>query len=66
MTTLCGSAVTGLALFKGAVDLDAAWKAAHVDEDWTIEQWGEDDEAQARRAWREKEIRAAVMISKAL
>ncbi|MBX8827854.1 ATPase, partial [Ochrobactrum sp. SFR4] len=44
----------------------AAWKAAHVDEDWTIEQWGEDEEAQARRAWREKEIRAAVMIAKAL
>lgn len=66
MTTLCGSAITGLALFKGAIDVDTAWKAAHVDEDWTIEQWGDDEEAQARRVWREKEIRAADVIVKAL
>ncbi|UCA44540.1 ATP12 family chaperone protein [Pseudochrobactrum sp. XF203] len=66
MTTLCGSAITGLALFKGAINVDTAWKVAHVDEDWTIEQWGEDEEAQARRAWREREIRAADALVRAL
>ncbi|MCJ7787943.1 MAG: ATPase, partial [Methyloceanibacter sp.] len=32
-----------------------AWKAAHVDEDWQISQWGEDAEAVERRAryWRD-------------
>jgi len=66
MTTLCGSAITGLALFKGEIDVDTAWKAAHVDEDWTIEQWGEDEEATQRRVTREAEIRAADALVKAL
>lgn len=66
MTTLCGSAITGLALFKGEIDVDTAWKAAHVDEDWTIAQWGEDEEATHRRAWREREIRAADALVNAL
>lgn len=66
MTTLCGSAITGLALFKGEIDVDTAWKVAHIDEDWTNEQWGTDEEAMVRRTWREREIRAADEIVKAL
>lgn len=66
MTSLCGSAITGLALFKGAIDVDTAWKVAHIDEDWTNDQWGTDEEALARRAWREREIRAADALVKAL
>lgn len=66
MTTLCGSAIIGLALFKGEIDVEIAWKIAHVDEDWTIEHWGEDEEAKARRLWREREIRAADALVKAL
>lgn len=66
MVTLCGSAITGLALYKGAIDVDTAWKVAHVDEDWTIDQWGTDEEATIRRAYREREIRAADAIVKAL
>lgn len=66
MTTLCGSAITGLALFNGAIDVDTAWKVAHVDEDWTNDQWGTDEEAILRRVWREREIRAADALVKAL
>ena len=44
-TTLTGSALIALALAEGALDVDAAWAAAHVDEDWNISQWGEDAEA---------------------
>ena len=44
-TTLTGSALIALALAEGALDVDAAWAAAHVDEDWNIAKWGEDAEA---------------------
>ncbi|MFD0917877.1 ATP12 family chaperone protein [Pseudahrensia aquimaris] len=66
VTTLTGSATIGMAVFKGALDADAAWKAAHVDEDWNISQWGEDAEAQAVRARKFEELRAAVSIIDAL
>lgn len=66
MTTLCGSAITGLALYKGAIDVDTAWKVAHIDEDWTNDQWGADEEAIIRRTYREREIRAADALVKAL
>ena len=49
MTTLTGSALIALAHAKGFLDADAAWQAAHVDEDWQIAQWGEDFEAAQRR-----------------
>jgi chaperone required for assembly of F1-ATPase len=58
-TTLTGSALIALALAEGAIDVDAAWAAAHVDEDWNIAQWGEDAEAMKRRARRFEDFRAA-------
>ncbi len=60
--TLTGSALIALALARGALAPDAAWAAAHVDEDWNIEQWGEDELAQARRAARIAEMQAAVRV----
>lgn len=62
MTTLTGSALLALAVLHGRLDLDAAWTAAHVDEDWNIELWGEDEEAQQRRANRRMEMQAAVTV----
>ena len=47
---ICGSLVIGLALHARFLDIDAAWAAAQIDEDWQIEKWGEDSEAMARRA----------------
>jgi len=44
VTTLTGSALLALALMRGVIDQDQAWAAAHVDEDWNIEQWGRDEE----------------------
>ncbi len=38
-----------LALAHGRLDVDAAWAAAHVDEDWNMAKWGR-DEAGARAA----------------
>ena len=39
VTTLTGSALLALALMRGVIDQDQAWAAAHVDEDWNIDQW---------------------------
>lgn len=60
-TTLTGSALLGLALAEGAVGVEDAWAAAHVDEDWNMQLWGEDAEALARRARRFEEFRAAAL-----
>jgi chaperone required for assembly of F1-ATPase len=60
ITTLTGSAVLAIALAHNLIDADAAWAAAHVDEDWQISLWGGDVEAEDRRALRERDFRAAV------
>lgn len=62
ITTLTGSALLALALAQGAIDKDAAWAAAHVDEDWQMSQWGRDDVALARRAYRLAEFEAAATV----
>jgi len=51
-----------LALAAGAVTADEAWTAAHVDEDWNMEAWGRDDDAMLRRAGRQAEFDAAVLV----
>jgi len=62
ITTLTGSALLALALAAGAVDADAAWDAAHLDEDWQMEQWGRDELALQRRAFRRAEFDAAATV----
>jgi chaperone required for assembly of F1-ATPase len=52
LTTLTGSALLGLMLTAKAISPEAGWQAAHVEEDFQIATWGNDDEAQARRAFR--------------
>ena len=56
--TLTGSALIPLMLAHGALTADAGWLAAHVDEDFQIENWGQDDEAAARRLRRHAEYLA--------
>jgi len=62
ITTLTGSALLALALARGAVDADAAWAAAHVDEDFQMSSWGRDDQALERRAFRRADFDAAVAV----
>jgi chaperone required for assembly of F1-ATPase len=62
VTTLTGSAVLALAFADGAFDLDEVWSLAHLDEDWTIEHWGTDAEAEARRDARYGEYASAVAL----
>ena len=62
ITTLTGSALIALALLRGALTPEAAWAAAHVDEDWQMEQWGRDELALSRRAARLREMQVAALI----
>ena len=62
ITTLTGSALLALALAHGAIDVETAWAAAHVDEDWQMTQWGRDTVALDRRAFRYTEMQAAAAV----
>jgi chaperone required for assembly of F1-ATPase len=59
MTGLTGSALLALAVALGRLTPEEAWKAAYVDEDWQIAQWGEDKEAASRRTARRRDFEAA-------
>lgn len=62
VTTLTGSALIALALAAGALSVDAAWAAAHVDEDWNMDFWGRDALALERRAFHFAEMQAAAAV----
>lgn len=62
VTTLTGSALLALALLRGFLDPEAAWGAAHVDEDWNMEVWGQDAVALKRRALQKAEFGAAYTV----
>ena len=56
--TLTGSAIIAMMLARGAIAPEAAWTAAHADEDYQIEHWGQDEEARDRRVARHVEFLA--------
>lgn len=64
VVTITGSLVLALALAEGAMDAESVWQAANLDEDWQIEQWGEDMFATQARAVREADYNAAVRFMK--
>jgi len=66
ITTLTGSALIAIALARVAVSVDAAWVAAHVDEEWNMELWGRDAIALERRAARFAEMQAAATVLEAI
>jgi chaperone required for assembly of F1-ATPase len=66
ITTLTGSALIALALAGGALSIDEAWSAAHVDEDWNMGIWGRDELALERRAYRLAEMQAAATVLDAM
>ncbi|MEP3427167.1 MAG: ATP12 family protein [Roseibium sp.] len=61
-TSLTGSALLALALLEGRLDTESVWTAAHVEEDFNIERWGEVTEATEIRAFKQKEFEAAALI----
>jgi len=66
VTTLTGSALLALAMLRGQLSAEEAWLAAHVDEDWNMEQWGRDEMALERRAFRFAELQAAATVLRTL
>ncbi|MHB2168117.1 ATP12 family chaperone protein [Alsobacter sp. R-9] len=62
MTSLTGSVVLALAVAHGRLSAQEAWAAAHLDEDFQMEVWGEDEEALQRRAARWREMEAAAFV----
>ena len=62
MTTLTGSALLALAVAQGRISAQAAWAAAHVDEQFQESQWGQDAEALARRHHRWRDMQAAATM----
>mgnify|MGYP000220846669 FL=1 len=59
MTSLTGSISIGINLFEGHVSVDEAWAAGHLDENFQVSQWGEDDEAAVRRNNLKNELKNA-------
>ena len=55
---LFGSAILALGLEQGHLSADEAFQASCLDEDWQIEHWGQDEEAQAVRRARQKDAEA--------
>jgi len=62
MTGLTGSALLALAVALGQMTPEQAWQAAHVDEDWQISNWGQDQEAADRREARWRDFAAAARM----
>jgi chaperone required for assembly of F1-ATPase len=62
ITTLTGSALIALCVLHGKLAPAEAWAAAHVDEDWNMEFWGQDALALERRAFRYAEMQAACRV----
>ncbi|MCS0504485.1 ATP12 family chaperone protein [Ancylobacter mangrovi] len=59
MTTLSGSALIALAVWRGYLSPEAAWQAAHIDELTQEEAWGTDREAMLRREMRYQDFASA-------
>jgi chaperone required for assembly of F1-ATPase len=60
LVTISGSLLIALALSEGAVEPDPAFDAAHLDELFQVERWGEDSLATEARDARRRDFRAAV------
>lgn len=59
LVTLSGSIVIGLAVAHDHLDPATGWTASRIDEDWQIEQWGRDEEADASAAFKRQDFHRA-------
>jgi chaperone required for assembly of F1-ATPase len=59
LVTVGGSLIIALALSEGAIGLEEGWAAATLDEQWQIEQWGEDSLAIQALTARRRDFDAA-------
>lgn len=66
ITGLTGSGLLAIAFWSRLISAEEVWSAAHVDEDFQISQWGEDEEAAERRAKRRAEFDSAIAVLQAM
>lgn len=63
MVTISGSLVLGLAVRQGTLDAEDAWRLSQIDEQWNIDEWGEDaDAAELARTRQTDFLRAAELL----
>lgn len=65
-TGLAGSVLIGFAVVRGAWDAERAHEAAALDNLWSLEKWGEDEEARARLVRQRTEFKAIERYIEAL
>lgn len=63
LASLAASLTIALAAIEPGADIAALWDAAELEADWQVEQWGEDEEAQARRERRLAAFAAAARFA---
>jgi chaperone required for assembly of F1-ATPase len=63
LVTIGGSLVAGLAVVEQAVEPGAAWEAVSVDDQWQLEQWGSDQEAERALEGRRSDFIAAARFA---
>ena len=62
LVAISGSLVIGLAVSHGRLEAGQAWPISRIDEDWNIEEWGEDAEAAAQAARRKADFLNAARL----
>ena len=62
LITLSGSFVIGLAVACEKIVESDAWMASRIDEDWQIQEWGEDEDAAALAATRQLAFERAAFV----
>jgi chaperone required for assembly of F1-ATPase len=62
LITLSGSFVIGLATASEKLTATDAWAASRIDEDWQIEEWGEDEDATLLAGTRQKAFERAAFV----
>ena len=64
LTSLAASLVIGLAALSPDAEAEDLWNAANLEEDWQVELWGKDAEAEALRERRLTTFAAAMRFAK--
>jgi chaperone required for assembly of F1-ATPase len=62
LVTIGGSLVAGLAVIEKAIGADEAWKAVSIDEQWQLDQWGADAEAEKALDNRRRDFMAGARL----
>ena len=64
LTSLAASLVIALAALQGDAEAETLWNAANLEEDWQVELWGKDYEAEALRERRLATFEAAMRFAR--